>query len=207
MDRHLRLVLSALAVSVVGCSSAGGGGGGIPCSDAGLCENNLVCVQGVCVTPEGGAGTGGAGTGGAGTGGASGSGGVGAGGSGGVGGVGGSGGSGGSGGGGTHNCCTSHSTPGCTNATIQACVCAADSYCCSTKWDSSCVSEVTSEGCGSCPGGGGSGGSGGSGGGTGQVCGSVTCGSAATCCTCSGQKICISLTAGYTCSTWSSTCS
>lgn len=72
MDRRICLVLSALAISVVGCSSAGGGGGGIPCSDAGLCENNLICVQGLCVTPEGGAGTGGAGTGGAGTGGATG---------------------------------------------------------------------------------------------------------------------------------------
>lgn len=154
-----------------------------------------------------------AGQGGAGAGGTSGSGGSSAsGGSGGSGGVppsggGGSGGSSGSAG----TCCTVHSTPGCTNASIQACVCAQDSYCCSTDWDSTCVSEVTSFGCGSCSGGsggsGGSSGSGGSGGGTGQVCGTVTCGSAASCCTCSGQKICISLPSGYTCSSWSSTCS
>jgi hypothetical protein len=49
-----------------GCSSSSGGGGGIPCSDAGTCEGNQVCEQGLCVTPPG---TGGTGAGGAATGG------------------------------------------------------------------------------------------------------------------------------------------
>jgi hypothetical protein len=58
---------------------------------------------------------------------------------------------GGSGGGGPGgDCCVSHSTPGCGNASVQACVCAVDSYCCSYSWDSLCASEVTSEGCGAC---------------------------------------------------------
>jgi hypothetical protein len=53
-------------------------------------------------------------------------------------------------GGGPGDCCTAHSTPGCTNATIQNCVCAGDSYCCNYQWDGLCVSEVASFGCGSC---------------------------------------------------------
>jgi hypothetical protein len=50
----------------------------------------------------------------------------------------------------TNNCCTSKTTPGCNSSAIQTCVCASDPYCCSTAWDSQCVSEVTSLSCGSC---------------------------------------------------------
>ncbi|MEZ4265503.1 MAG: MopE-related protein [Myxococcota bacterium] len=70
-----------------------------------------------------------------------------------------------------HNCCTSHSGGGCTNSTIQACVCAGDSYCCNVAWDNTCVTRVAAFGCSTCVntnlGGhdiGGSGGGGGSGG-------------------------------------------
>jgi hypothetical protein len=49
-------------------------------------------------------------------------------------------------------CCVGHGTPGCDNASIQACVCAQDSFCCTTQWDGTCVSEVESFGCGSCAG-------------------------------------------------------
>jgi hypothetical protein len=82
------------------------------------------------------------------------------------GGFGGSGGGfGGSGGGfggssGAGSCCTPSLSPGCSNASIANCVCAQDSYCCSIEWDSQCVDEVDTFGCGSCFGG--SGGSGGS---------------------------------------------
>jgi hypothetical protein len=43
-----------------------------------------------------------------------------------------------------------HSTPGCEDTEIESCVCAYDSYCCTTSWDSLCVSEVVSYGCGTC---------------------------------------------------------
>lgn len=48
-------------------------------------------------------------------------------------------------------CCAAHATPGCSDAGVEACVCAADAYCCSTQWDATCVEEVGTEGCGSCP--------------------------------------------------------
>lgn len=48
-------------------------------------------------------------------------------------------------------CCAAHATPGCSDAGVEACVCAADAYCCSTQWDATCVDEVGTEGCGSCP--------------------------------------------------------
>lgn len=48
------------------------------------------------------------------------------------------------------SCCVSSGSPGCGDAAIEACVCAQDSYCCATAWDGTCVSEVTSYGCGSC---------------------------------------------------------
>ena len=82
------------------------------------------------------------------------------------GGAGGSGGSGGSGGGDScaHSVCA---TGVALNATCSPCatqVCASDSYCCSTTWNSRCVTEATSI-CGSdaCSGGGGTGGTGGGG--------------------------------------------
>ncbi len=58
--------------------------------------------------------------------------------------------SGSSGGGSGGACCTSSASPGCADAAIEACVCASDSYCCSSAWDGTCVSEVESLGCGTC---------------------------------------------------------
>ena len=49
-----------------------------------------------------------------------------------------------------HNCCETGHGAGCTDVSIEACVCAFDPYCCNTNWDSLCVSEVTSLGCGIC---------------------------------------------------------
>lgn len=57
-------------------------------------------------------------------------------------------------GGGDHDCCEVGG-PGCNDATVQACVCAQDSYCCETEWDAQCVAEVDSFGCGDCGGAGG----------------------------------------------------
>ncbi|HET6583000.1 MAG TPA: hypothetical protein VFG69_06130 [Nannocystaceae bacterium] len=48
------------------------------------------------------------------------------------------------------NCCEGHATPGCESAAIEACVCAADAFCCDTRWDNICAGEVESLGCGSC---------------------------------------------------------
>jgi hypothetical protein len=49
-------------------------------------------------------------------------------------------------------CCASKGTPGCENAACTACVCAADSFCCNTAWDSSCASRASTGSCsGSCP--------------------------------------------------------
>jgi hypothetical protein len=61
-------------------------------------------------------------------------------------------GGGGGGGGGEDpgTCCSTSNTPGCSNQSIQSCVCAQDSYCCTTAWDSACVNGVTSFGCGTC---------------------------------------------------------
>jgi hypothetical protein len=76
---------------------------------------------------------------------------------------GGTGGSGGGGGGCSHPICSTGSklVASCDPCATQ--VCAKDSYCCNTSWDSTCVKEVGSI-CGeSCSGGGGSGGSGGGG--------------------------------------------
>ncbi|MBL4688702.1 MAG: hypothetical protein JKY37_29205 [Nannocystaceae bacterium] len=46
------------------------------------------------------------------------------------------------------DCCTAQSTPGCTDATIQACVCADDAFCCDDTWDNFCVGRVGSLLCG-----------------------------------------------------------
>jgi hypothetical protein len=56
--------------------------------------------------------------------------------------------------GGTGSCCEPQDTPGCDNPTLQACVCAQDSFCCEFTWDGICVEEVAEFGCGSCDGGG-----------------------------------------------------
>jgi hypothetical protein len=74
------------------------------------------------------------------------------------------GGNGGSGGGScVHDTCTAGValTASCDPCVAQ--VCASDAYCCTTKWNSRCVTEANAA-CGSCQGGGGSGGSGGAGG-------------------------------------------
>ena len=41
-------------------------------------------------------------------------------------------------------CCQTASTAGCSNGSCQQTVCAIDPYCCSTRWDSTCVSEAYS---------------------------------------------------------------
>ncbi|MFO0635004.1 MAG: Ig-like domain-containing protein [Nannocystaceae bacterium] len=48
------------------------------------------------------------------------------------------------GGGGTdHDCCVTGEA-GCDDDTVEACVCAADEFCCSTEWDAMCVAKVGS---------------------------------------------------------------
>ncbi len=113
---------------------------------------------------------------------------------------------------GTGDCCKAQSGPGCQDAAIAACVCADDSYCCSTKWDSVCAGEVTELGCGSCGGTGGCGDGSCSGGetcedcpddcgycqGTGDCCAAQTgpgCGDAAvSSCVCGQDSYCCSVT-------------
>jgi hypothetical protein len=50
-------------------------------------------------------------------------------------------------------CCeaTTTATKGCSNATVQECVCAKDAFCCESQWDQTCVGEVDSFMCGTCP--------------------------------------------------------
>jgi hypothetical protein len=73
-------------------------------------------------------------------------------------------------------CCAPHTSPGCDVFPIAQCVCKTDSYCCNTSWDSLCVSEVDSLGCGTCGGVGGSGGIAGFGGGSGMGGSGANCG-------------------------------
>lgn len=40
--------------------------------------------------------------------------------------------------------CVPHSTPGVADEAVEACVCAADSFCCDNAWDTLCVSEAMS---------------------------------------------------------------
>ncbi len=47
-------------------------------------------------------------------------------------------------------CCAALETPGCSNSTVQACVCAAHPECCSAQWTATCAAFVTSMGCGVC---------------------------------------------------------
>jgi len=147
-----------------------------------LCETGQldVCVQ-ACVDSagsggggnsggygnSGGVGSGGAGNAGGGNSGGSGNAGGGnSGGSGNAGAGGNTGGSGNAGGGSGASCCTTQTVAGCADSSVESCVCAGDDYCCKVAWDSLCVDEVDSFGCGTCGsgGGGGSGGSGGAGG-------------------------------------------
>lgn len=47
-------------------------------------------------------------------------------------------------------CCGIEAGPGCVDPVIEACVCAADDWCCSTQWDIACVVGVEDLGCGEC---------------------------------------------------------
>lgn len=50
------------------------------------------------------------------------------------------------------DCCEIHGGTGCEDPAVADCVCASDPYCCETFWDSLCVEEVDSLGCGFCGG-------------------------------------------------------
>lgn len=52
------------------------------------------------------------------------------------------------------SCCTAHGSPGCSNRSLEACVCEVDSFCCTSFWDAQCVRNVEETGCGVCRGGG-----------------------------------------------------
>ena len=54
--------------------------------------------------------------------------------------------------GGGGSCCEPSSAPGCSDATVEACVCAQDSFCCNNAWDDLCVGKVPKCG-GACGGG------------------------------------------------------
>ena len=45
-------------------------------------------------------------------------------------------------GGGGADCCVAQAGVGCSDATIEACVCGLDDFCCSTQWDDLCASEA-----------------------------------------------------------------
>eukprot|EP00026_Physarum_polycephalum_P009254 Phypoly_transcript_09370.p1 GENE.Phypoly_transcript_09370~~Phypoly_transcript_09370.p1 ORF type:complete len:396 (+),score=43.87 Phypoly_transcript_09370:141-1328(+) len=47
-------------------------------------------------------------------------------------------------------CCAPHDTPGCNDINLEECVCKSAPSCCTSGWDSNCVSYVESLGCGSC---------------------------------------------------------
>lgn len=49
------------------------------------------------------------------------------------------------------SCCEPGEGPGCTEASIERCVCAYDPFCCEQAWDSVCVDLVGDAGCGPCP--------------------------------------------------------
>ena len=49
-----------------------------------------------------------------------------------------------------NNCCDFNHGSGCNDPAVQACVCAADAYCCDTQWDRLCTTQVESLGCGTC---------------------------------------------------------
>lgn len=46
------------------------------------------------------------------------------------------------GGGGGGDCCQAVGNIGCSDATIESCVCSFDDYCCSFEWDDTCVGEA-----------------------------------------------------------------
>lgn len=48
------------------------------------------------------------------------------------------------------SCCAAQDEPGCGDAGVEACVCAADPFCCEQAWDGQCAGEVEGLGCGAC---------------------------------------------------------
>ncbi len=49
-----------------------------------------------------------------------------------------------------HDCCEGSVGKGCSDASIEACVCATDPYCCEVNWDGICAYRVEQYGCGTC---------------------------------------------------------
>lgn len=47
-------------------------------------------------------------------------------------------------------CCVQNSSAGCTDDPVRRCVCSGDAFCCGNRWDTLCVAEVTTFGCGKC---------------------------------------------------------
>jgi hypothetical protein len=74
--------------------------------------------------------------------------------------------------------CSALTTPGCAGCECEECVCGADDYCCSTKWDASCVNlcKQCGGGCGCAPAC------------DGAVCGDDGCGG--SCGNCTGGLVC-----------------
>ncbi|MHC5111177.1 MAG: pullulanase X25 domain-containing protein [Planctomycetota bacterium] len=50
----------------------------------------------------------------------------------------------------SHNCCETGHGPGCSDPVIEPCICGTDPFCCELEWDSICVANVESLGCGTC---------------------------------------------------------
>jgi hypothetical protein len=48
------------------------------------------------------------------------------------------------------DCCSTHEGAGCSQPSIEDCVCDDDPYCCDTAWDTVCVGKVGTLGCGTC---------------------------------------------------------
>ena len=49
------------------------------------------------------------------------------------------------------DCCESSLNPKCEDQGVTECVCALDSYCCSTAWDSKCVQKAEAQCDAGCP--------------------------------------------------------
>jgi hypothetical protein len=53
------------------------------------------------------------------------------------------------------SCCADNAAPGCTDQTVETCVCKKDTDCCSKAWDGFCAALVESTAggpaCGTCP--------------------------------------------------------
>jgi hypothetical protein len=48
---------------------------------------------------------------------------------------------------GAGSCCAEHTTPGCSNADLQVCVCEKLTACCTDAWSTACVLTVTQKFC------------------------------------------------------------